>query len=213
MTQSLFWFALTEFVLSVSPGPAVFLVISQSMRWGYSAGFGAAIGIVSVNVAYFILSMIGVGAALAASPLLFLTLKYLGAAYLAWMAIGIMRDAVQARTAPVTIMAGSLPLRTNWRRSVPSGIAIQASSVKNLLVFIAIIPQFVDPSSPVGVQFMALCVVSVLVELPVLLGYAYLASSLASRIQNPSTRLSLDVSSAFVLMAIAVFVLVAAGET
>ena len=62
-------FLVTEIVLSMSPGPAVLLVISQSLRGGGWRGIWAALGILSANVIWFTLSAIGVGTAiLAAGP-------------------------------------------------------------------------------------------------------------------------------------------------
>ena len=207
MSQSLVWFALTEFLLSVSPGPAVFLVMSQSMRHGLQSGFGAIAGILGINVFYFLLSVLGVGVTLAASPTAFAVLKYLGAAYLIWMASEILRDLVRRSPSPTLVASGAGAQTVDWRQSVPSGIAVQASSIKNILIFLAIIPQFIDPAGNVPLQFAALCLVSIVVELPVLAGYAYLATSLANRVGSTSMRTCLELTSALLLAGIAGYVL------
>jgi homoserine/homoserine lactone efflux protein len=210
MTQSLLWFALTEFVLSLSPGPAVFLVLSRSLRHGFAAGMGATIGIIGVNVFYFILSLIGVGAALAASPNVFLVLKYSGAAYLAWTALQILRELAQGTSQLVPADGPpALPSNSGWRDAVPSGVLVQAASIKNLIIFLAIVPQFVNPGGDVSLQFAGLCAVSVLVELPILAGYAWLATCVANTMQGASARFYLDAAAALMLFGIAGAVLMA----
>lgn len=202
MSDALLMFAVTEFFLSLSPGPAVLLVISVSLNRGLSASIGAILGILSVNIVYFALSAFGVGVIIASSPLLGLTLKLIGCGYLAWTALHILKD-----------------VRNNWRnrssalitpriksqsltQGFVKGFAIQASSIKNIMIFVAIIPQFVDIHAPVVPQMIALGLVSVLVEAPVLLAYGFAAYRL-SRVVGSKTANILDLVSAFLLILVA----------
>jgi threonine/homoserine/homoserine lactone efflux protein len=73
-------YVLTEGVLSLTPGPAVLFVAGRGLNDGAAAAFPAALGIVLANGVCFGLSALGVGAAIAALPTLFLLLKWLGAA-------------------------------------------------------------------------------------------------------------------------------------
>jgi homoserine/homoserine lactone efflux protein len=73
-----------------------------------------------------------------------------------------------------------------------AAVLVQASSPKNIIIFLAIIPQFIDPTRPVFFQFAALCVVSVLVELPILAGYAALAVYLVKRVKQTRVRNGLE---------------------
>ena len=92
MTDTLILFAITEFFLSLSPGPAVLLVVSTSLNRGFRPSTGSILGILSVNALYFSLSAIGVGAIIAASPSLALGLKVTGCLYLAFTALQIIRE-------------------------------------------------------------------------------------------------------------------------
>ena len=210
LTEQLLWYGIAEFFFSISPGPAVFLVVSLALRQGFGHGASAALGIVGVNLLYFALSAAGVGALLVASPNLFLALKIIGAAYLTWVAAGIFLGLWREWRAPAaatTEAPAAMPAPTTRRdlfMSLMKGVAVQASNMKNIMLFLAIIPQFVVPEAGnVGLQFMGLAVVSVLVELPILLAYAMLAARLGQTLRTPRVRQWLDALSATVLLAIA----------
>ena len=210
LTEQLLWYGIAEVFFSLSPGPAVLLVISLALRLGFAHGAAAAFGIVGVNLLYFALSAAGVGALLVASPNLFLALKIIGAAYLVWVALGIlhslwrewhMPDAANAETPEINAASAS---RRDLLKSLLKGVAVQASSIKNIMLFLAIIPQFVKPEmGHVALQFAGLAVVSVLVELPILLAYAALAARLGQTVRSARVRQWLDALSATVLLAIA----------
>jgi threonine/homoserine/homoserine lactone efflux protein len=83
--MSLVLFASTEFLLSLSPGPAVLLVMSQALRSGAKASLLGALGIITGNAVYFAISALGLGAILIASDVLFYLIKWTGATYLVYL--------------------------------------------------------------------------------------------------------------------------------
>lgn len=177
-------------------------MISQSLRGGCHSGIAAALGIILVNIAFFILSAIGLGAALVAAPTLFMIIKYAGAVYLCWTAYEIVRGMVYSGSADQPAQefsraAGSLI------SSFLRGIAIQTASVKNIIIFVSIIPQFIDPTKDTLSQFIALCLVSFLVELPVLFGYAFVTAKMTNLVRSGRTVKYLDGLSAAMLIGIA----------
>ncbi|WP_299083941.1 LysE family translocator [uncultured Ruegeria sp.] len=185
-------FALTEFLLSLTPGPAVLLVIGLSMRQGFRIGFMATLGILSTNAVFFTLSALGIGALIVASATLFTIIKWIGAAYLVYLGVGMVMplakhlwqrrsfgeglDLSEARAA-----APKVPLTA--AKSFWQGFALQASNPKNILFFVAILPQFISPDGNVATQMVILGVVSVLLELPVLVFYGF-ASALSARLMK-----------------------------
>ena len=202
MTEALLLFAITELVLSLSPGPAVLLVMSQSLRGGCRSGVASALGVAVVNIAYFILSAIGLGAALVAAPTLFLMIKYAGAVYLCWTAYEIVRGIIYPHSEDQ--MAGVTNGTVNSLfSSFSRGILIQASSVKNIIIFVSIIPQFIDPAKETLGQFVALGFVSFIVEFPVLVGYAFITAKLIAVVRSGKTIKYLDGLSAAMLVGIA----------
>ena len=193
-TQALALFAVTEFFLSLAPGPAVFLVISKSLGGRFGAGLAVSAGILSVNVLFFLLSALGVGAAIVAAPWLFMMIKITGAAYLAYLGgrglYDVWRVSQQSQDGNDVVVA---PIASaSFGRDFMAAVLVQASSPKNIIIFLSIIPQFVDPAGPIFLQFAALCAVSVLVELPILAGYAALAVYLVSRVKQACIRNGLE---------------------
>lgn len=167
-----YWlYVLTEAALSLSPGPAVMLVIAYGLTQGARRSIYATLGILSANAIYFALSATSIGAVIAASPTFFTAVKWLGAAYLVYVAL----SAIFGRPSPLTVSnAASRPAS---RRSIYlAGLSLQLANPKTLIFFAAILPQFVDPRLPVAAQMLWLAAGSVIPELFILAGYGFLAS-------------------------------------
>ena len=188
--ETLGLFILTETLLSLLPGPAVLLVIGLSVRHGFKIGFGATLGILSTNAIYFTLSALGVGALIVASATLFSIIKWVGAAYLAYL--GIVMIAPLAKRlrgrAPhdeqvINVANASVAVRNvkkDFRRSFVHGFVLQASNPKNIAFFVAILPQFISPEGNVAGQLAILGIASVLLELPILVIYGIASSKTAA---------------------------------
>jgi homoserine/homoserine lactone efflux protein len=153
-----------ELVLCLTPGPAVLLVISQAMRRGFRASLRGALGILAGNSLYFALSAVGLGALLIASSRVFEVLRWLGAAYLVLMGLRMLFARKEAE-APQT-----------EARSFVQGLVTQLANPKAIVFFTALLPQFVDPKAGrLPLQFLLLGAISVVIELPVLAAYGFLA--------------------------------------
>jgi homoserine/homoserine lactone efflux protein len=158
-------FAATEFLLSLTPGPAVLLVISQGMRGGFRTSARAAAGILSGNAIYFAASAAGLGALLIASQRVFVVLEWAGAIYLALLGLKMVFFPSEPG------VATSVVDRSAFRQ----GLLTQLANPKAIAFFTALLPQFIDPHQAMPMQFIVLGIVSITVELPVLLFYGYAA--------------------------------------
>jgi homoserine/homoserine lactone efflux protein len=169
MTPShLLLFAATELLLSMSPGPAVLLVVSQGMRRGIRSSRLGAAGILTGNAIYFALSAAGLGAMLLASKTIFDVLQIGGAVYLALLGLKML-------VRPARAAVDAEPEAAGAAGSFAQGLLTQLANPKAIVFFTALLPQFVDPARPVALQLMILGVVSIVVELPVLLFYGWAA--------------------------------------
>src|SRR6478752_6527930 len=84
-------FAAASAVLLIIPGPTILLVVSYALGQGRRAAFPVATGVALGDFTAMTLSMLGLGAVLAASAILFAALKWIGGAYLIWLGIKLIR--------------------------------------------------------------------------------------------------------------------------
>ena len=126
-----------------------------------------------------VLSALGLGAALAASELLFNVLKWLGAAYLAYLGV----VSLLSKTSEIAVSGEVKP--ANTRRLFAQGFLVGASNPKALLFFGALFPQFIVPSEPQLPQFVVLGVTFVFFELLWLGIYALTAAKAKQWLQKP----------------------------
>jgi homoserine/homoserine lactone efflux protein len=163
-------FAATQLAFALTPGPAVLLVSSQAMSRGTGAGIAAAAGVQTGNGIYLALSALGLGAVLETSEQAFTFVKYAGAAYLVFLGL---RTLWRARHIPAEGFADShVPL---WERSYIQGTIKQLANPKSVLFFGALLPQFVGPDHANFATFVLLGLTCVIIELPILAGYAWIA--------------------------------------
>lgn len=168
-SSHLLLFAATELLLSLTPGPAVLLVVSQGIRRGFRSSTRGAAGILTGNAIYFALSAAGLGALLLASKRVFDVLQIAGAAYLVLLGLKMLvKPSPVQDDVPVTANEGHAG-------SFVQGLFTQLANPKAIVFFTALLPQFVDPTRAVAMQFVVLGVISILVELPVLLMYGFAA--------------------------------------
>jgi threonine/homoserine/homoserine lactone efflux protein len=163
-------FAVTEFFLSLAPGPAVLLVISQGMRDGFKASLKGIIGILTGNAIYFALSALGLGALLIASATLFQILKWVGAAYLVFIGLRMLLAKKHGEGASRNTITHERSMKL-----FSEGMITQLCNPKAIVFFSALLPQFVSPGGRVVEQFMILGIISIVVEFPVLLFYGWAA--------------------------------------
>ncbi len=194
-----YWlYLLTEAALSLSPGPAVMLVIAYGLARGARRSLLAALGVLSANALYFAISATALGAILIASKPFFVAVKWLGALYLVYIGV----SALLGRDSPITVSKAATG--RSAASIYLSGLTLQLANPKTLIFFVAILPQFVDPSLPIGAQMLWLAAGSILPELLILGGYGYLASRAASLATNARySRMTDRIAGALVLGAAA----------
>jgi threonine/homoserine/homoserine lactone efflux protein len=167
------------FVLTVTPGPSVLMCVTTSVQAGARRAVLAALGSTTAITGLMTLSALGLGSVLAASETLFGVLKWLGAAYLAYLGIKLWLspdgELGQGRNA-----ASGSRLRT-WLQ----GFLVGASNPKALLFFGALFPQFIDTARPQGPQFLILGTTFVCFELGWLTVYALSAARARRWLQQP----------------------------
>jgi len=144
-----FWtYVLGTIFIVLLPGPNSMYVLSVAAQRGVRAGYKGACGVFLGDFVLMVLSAAGVASLLKASPALFYVVKYIGAAYLAWIGFNMLRGAVRnwaARgdaAAAATVPAGT----ADQSDPFPKALLISLPNPKAILFFISFFIQFVDPA-------------------------------------------------------------------
>lgn len=141
-------------------GVSALFVITPGADWAYAISAGlrhrspvpAVVGMLAGHLLATLVVAAGVGALVASVPAVLTTLTVVGALYLAWLGIGLLRRPASVPTADVASVSGS-PLT-----HAVKGIGISGLNPKVFLLFLALLPQFTDVRGPwpVGVQMVLL---------------------------------------------------------
>lgn len=187
--QTLGLFLVTFFVISATPGPNMLLAMSLGLRFGVRRAAWGGLGMVAGLTILAGLSVVGLGALLAASEPAFLTVKWAGVAYLAWLGWQTWRAPVEPLRpgeAPAVDGSGSAA------RLFVRGVLVAFSNPKALVFMAALFPQFVEPSLPLLPQFAVLVAVMAVVEFGWILAYAAGGHTIAARLSSTTAVRSLN---------------------
>ena len=159
---TLLTFALAAMAIIVLPGPTVLFVIGRTLALGRVGGLlsvvGNALGLVPVIAAV----ALGLGALVTQSVVLFLVIKFAGAAYIVYLGVQAIRHRRSASGIAGVSLAPKTPLRL-----LSEGFLVGISNPKSLVFFVAVLPQFVNYSAgavplqlaTLGLVFVALALV------------------------------------------------------
>ncbi|MFD0858905.1 LysE family translocator [Roseovarius aquimarinus] len=172
-------FVAASTALLLIPGPTVLLVLSYALSKGRGVALASAGGVALGDLVAMSASLMGLGALVLASATLFTALKWVGAVYLIWLGIKLIRS---AQATGLELPQGA---RVTGRSVFWHAAAVTALNPKSIAFFIAFVPQFVTLNAPLAPQFAIL--VGTFVALAALnaLAYALLADRMRARIARP----------------------------
>jgi len=136
-------FVLSGLLLNIMPGPDSLLIMTRSATQGWRAGCAAALGIGTGTLVHILAAALGLSAVLATSATAFTVVKLVGAAYILYMAFGLLRSRKRddERAAPVL---PPLPYRTIFGQ----GFLTNVLNPKVAIFFLAFVPQFIQADAP-----------------------------------------------------------------
>jgi threonine/homoserine/homoserine lactone efflux protein len=155
-------------IIALSPGPGILYVAARTIAGGRGEGLASSLGTAIGGLVHVLAGAIGVSALVMASAEAFTLLKLAGALYLIWLGLKTMRD---ARTS----LPSAAPSVGN-ARAFRDGVLVEALNPKTAAFFLAFLPQFVDPSGAVWLQFAALGLISVALNTAVDIAVVFAAS-------------------------------------
>ncbi|MFD7444339.1 LysE family translocator [Streptomyces sp. NPDC059909] len=169
-------FLLTSLVVVATPGTGALYTIAAGLSRGARAGYVAAIGCTLGIVPHMVAAITGLAALLHTSATAFQILKYLGVAYLLYMAWSTLRDK-GALAAPEDAAPRSAA------RVILSAVLINILNPKLTLFFFAFLPQFVAPGEPEALpRMIELSAVFMLLTLVVFAAYGKFAAAVRHRV-------------------------------
>ena len=165
-------------LLAVAPGPGMLYVLARSLAGGRREGLLSSLGTFFGGMVHVIGAAAGVSIILAKSAIAFATVKYLGAAYLCFLGIRMIRD---ARTEmPVDVTAITRERNPFWQ-----GVLTEVLNPKTALFFLSFIPQFVHrEGGHVFAQFVLLGTLSVALNTTADIVVTMLAGPFGERIRR-----------------------------
>ncbi len=139
--------------LNLTPGADMTFVAAQSLGRGPAAGLAAALGVGSGSLVHSTLAALGLATVVAASPWAFDAIRYMGAAYLIWMAVQMIRT-------PPRLGDGDGSASQGLGAAFRQGLLTNLANPKVIVFVLAFLPQFVDPArAPVGLQIFLLGII------------------------------------------------------
>ena len=176
------WLALlgAAIMISLSPGAGFATAVSFGLSNGVRGAAPAVFGLICGYGTQMLIVSLGLGALIATSPIVFNVIKYLGAAYLIWLGVQVIRSHAELELHNVE------PLRK--RERFIRAFLVNISNPKGMVFLLALVPQFLNPTEPQAPQLWMIGLTLVLVDWIVMTGYSGIAARLRTFVQNPKGR-------------------------
>ncbi len=171
-------FVAASAILLAIPGPTVLLVISYALGHGRRPAAAIVAGVALGDLTSMTASMLGLGAVLAASAMVFTALRWIGGAYLVYLGVKLWR-------APVAEAAAADAPPARLSRMFAHAYAVTALNPKGIVFFVAFVPQFLVASAPFLPQVAVLEATFVTLAILNTAAYAMLASAARERLRQP----------------------------
>lgn len=195
-------FFAASWAISLSPGPGAVAAMSAGMSHGFWRGYVLTIGLILGIVTQLVVVAVGLGVLIAASSAVFTALKWAGVAYLIWLGVQQWRarDAPLARPDADTEATVASP-RSSARDLILRGWVINALNPKGTVFMLAVVPQFLDVTRPLAMQYALIGATLAFTDIVVMAGYTLLASRVLGGLRSPEHRrwLNRTFGSLFVL--------------
>ena len=206
--STLSMFTLVMLAGIATPGPTVLLAMSNAARFGLRCAAMGMMGAVVADVVLVALVSFGLGAMLAASEASFLTIKWSGAAWLAYVGLRMLRSDGKHVTTP-TATTHAPTRATVFFRS----FFIAMSNPKYYLFMTALLPQFVDRTQALAPQYVLLATTIVVIDLVVMAGYAILGIKSVAIFQERGAKWMDRISGSLLLLLASSVALYRRGES
>ena len=171
-----FTFFIAACIIAISPGSGAILSMSHGLSYGVKKTSATILGLQIGLMLVFAIAGAGVGSLLLASEVAFNIVKVIGALYL--MYLGISQWRAPVTTAPMVEAGDSGHAAPPFARRVLIGFLTNATNPKGIIFMVAVLPQFISREAALLPQLLILGVTMCAIDLVVMHGYAFAASSM-----------------------------------
>ena len=193
---------LATIAISVSPGAGAVVSMNYGIKYGLKKSYAAIFGLQAGLLIQTFVVVIGLGAIIAKSVLVFTIIKWIGVLYLVYMGLSKIFEKVELSEEGEQIKAYSA------KKAFLSATLINVTNPKATVFLVAFIPQFLNPNESLWLQFGIICLTLVVIDIIVMTGYSTMASKLkflikdvkAMKIQNRITGSFLIIAAIFMSM-------------
>ncbi|MCC5810187.1 MAG: LysE family translocator [Ectothiorhodospiraceae bacterium] len=173
-------------VATISPGPAVFLAIKNSLQSGTKKALVGVYGNVLAMLTLASISAAGLGAVILASSTLYTAIKIIGGVYLIYLGLKIFCSASRPINEGEETYANVSPKKSILFREA---YFIGVSNPKAIAFYTALFPQFINLHEPVFPQFVLLSVTFAICSFAALMAYVFVAGKLKIYLQKENVSL------------------------
>jgi threonine/homoserine/homoserine lactone efflux protein len=167
-TTTLLAFSIVALIAIATPGPTVLLALTNGSRFGMRRSVPGMLGAVASDFVLVGAVALGLGALLAASEFWFSVVKWVGAAYLAWLGLRLLRSKGSLDPAAAGAAQGDARPRAVFAKS----FLVAVTNPKGYLFCSALLPQFIDASAPQWPQYATIAVLFAGLDFAVMFAYA-----------------------------------------
>ena len=180
---------------TATPGPTMLYITSCGLGQGVGAYLAACLGVLIADLIYFALTISGLSAILLASYDLFFFIKWLGVIYLIYLGIKLISSGISS-----SLGQNNMLVKNSLRRIFVNGFIIHISNPKTILFFSALLPQFMDPLSPLREQVLTLGAILVTTQMTVSIFYGALANRVRTITAKASSGRIISIFSGMLLL-------------
>lgn len=178
-----FTFLIAAWAISLSPGAGAVAAMSAGLNYGFKRGYFVTLGLVLGIWLQILVVGVGLGALITASSSAFAVVKWTGVAYLMWL--GVTQWRAQAAPTLSESTDGALPTSASRTALVLRGWMVNAVNPKGTIFLLAVVPQFLDTTRPLGSQYLVIAATLGFTDLVVMAGYTVLAAKLLRFLKSP----------------------------
>jgi len=194
-TANLVTYLVTCVIAAATPGPGTISVISYSVNLGWNKTLPVILGIQVGMLAMAVLALSGLTAVLGASPVLFQTLQYLGAFYIAYLGYMSIR---YSRT-QISVQSGEASAER--AQGFRHGALVTFASPKTLLFFSSFFPLYIDANSAIIPQVVLLLAIVLACTLLIHIVYALGVGFVSAWLKRHSFGFNISVGLIFIGLA------------